>query len=145
MLSWESTRGLESEKIEMLEQAAAAIAADAAGYVASTMKAIHDNARGVVLLLDVLSLDKYRSKCMLRGYDVTVKREDLTRIRAAVGRLKVANKYAVDADHIDVTVTPEKFPGIRLTYRKGYRGESKCKIVRKEVRSETFALVCEKD
>ena len=81
------------------------------------------------------------------AYDrIEIKREDLSKIRKAVGRLEIDGKYLPynfdTTKEVCVEVNPksEKFNMMRFMYRAKYRAGGKCEIV--EQVSKSKALVC---
>ncbi len=87
------------------------------------------------------------------SYDIS--REDLPRIRKAIGKIRVSDKDIVSEfgkvsrTHILVTVRPDCCHGIRLKYVKELHESSKCKIKEVHVPSVAarteIALVCDSE
>jgi hypothetical protein len=130
--------------MEKLDLALAELASDFAARIAK----VKEYAKQVKEVEEMTGLTLIRSYGSLKNsYDrIEIKREDLPKIRKAVGRLEMDGKYLPwnfeSTKEICVEMNPkaEKFNRLRFMYRAKYRPGGKCEIV--EQVSKSKALVC---
>ena len=72
---------------------------------------------------------------------VDVEQRHLVALRKTLGRLILNGKSAAGPDEIFVRLSSERFPLLLITYRKKYKGEGNCKIV-KATQDLGYSLVC---
>ncbi len=82
--------------------------------------------------LEEVGIKVHSREVCIRYAAIDVNREDLPRIRQAIGRLKIKDKRANSwhDDTVDITLTPSCFPLVRLEYQQLTKAGDKCQVVK---------------